>query len=196
VKNCVKKKRATLKKELFLKVVLFSALILAVFGSLSAYFLYVSEVEKVNTLLKERNIALKNFIEARFLKLRNLVEFLSEIDEIRNSLQGNVKEREKHSTCTAVFRKSTLTYNTFIQGMWTEPCSSMTTHHRKVTTQEYVPGIWQLLNPTRKFPVAFPTWKQKAESGWSQSAKPSLTTAAKLTGCSLWKPLWSQSLKC
>jgi diguanylate cyclase (GGDEF)-like protein len=91
----VKKKQTTLKKELFLKVALFSALILAVFGSLFAYLLYSSEVERVNTLLEERNVALKNFIEARFLKLRNLVEFLSEVDEIRNAPNATPKEREK-----------------------------------------------------------------------------------------------------
>jgi len=90
----VKKKRATLKKELFLKVVLFSGLILAVFGALFAYFFYSSEVKKVSILLEERNVALKNFIEARFLKLRNLIEFLSEVDEVRNAPQGNL-EREK-----------------------------------------------------------------------------------------------------
>ena len=46
-------------------------------------------------MLEQRNAALKYFVEARFLKIRNMVEFLSEIHEIRNAPTIGTTERER-----------------------------------------------------------------------------------------------------
>ncbi|MGC8777470.1 MAG: hypothetical protein ACP5Q4_02175 [Candidatus Caldatribacteriaceae bacterium] len=88
-------KERSLKKELFLKVILFSGLILAVFGLLFAYFSYFYEAQRIDALLKQRNTALKHFLEARFLKIRNTVQFLSDIDEVRNAPKLDAEGRQR-----------------------------------------------------------------------------------------------------
>lgn len=88
-------KERNLKEELFAKVILFSSLVIATFGLLLAYFSYLYETQRTSTLLEQRNAALKHFLEARFLKIRNIVEFLSSVYEVRNAPRLDAEGRAK-----------------------------------------------------------------------------------------------------
>ncbi|MGQ9623167.1 MAG: hypothetical protein ACUVTO_07010 [Candidatus Caldatribacteriaceae bacterium] len=89
-----KRKEATVKKELLRSIFILSSMIILAFGSLASYTLYLYEASRVSLLLKEENAAAKSFLEARFIKMLNMVEFLSDLEEMRNAPSLDARAHE------------------------------------------------------------------------------------------------------
>ena len=77
--------RGSLKKEIIRNSVLLAFITLISFGLLTGFLLYKNGMSFTNKVLKTKNISINYYVEGYFLKLRNFVEFLSNIKEIRNA---------------------------------------------------------------------------------------------------------------
>ncbi len=77
--------RGSLKKEIIRNSFLLAFITLISFGLLTGFLLYKNGMSFANKVLKTKNISINYYVEGYFLKLRNFVEFLSNIKEIRNA---------------------------------------------------------------------------------------------------------------
>ncbi len=85
--------RVTIRKRLFRSIMMLSFAILITTSFFLSLVLYYSDMSNINQIFKEKNIAIKYFIEGYFTKIRNNVEFLSKIDEVKNMPYFGLKER-------------------------------------------------------------------------------------------------------
>ncbi len=77
--------RGSLKKEIIRNSFLLASLTLIAFSLLTGFLLYRNGMSFANKVLKTKNISINYYVEGYFLKLRNFVEFLSNIKEIKNA---------------------------------------------------------------------------------------------------------------
>jgi hypothetical protein len=120
------------------------------------------------------------------------VEFLSQVDEVRNAPEVSLKDREKALILYRRFQEIDPDTNCIYPGY----ADGTLLINDYLPPGGYDPRIrpWYLATskPIHKPPVVFLMPKQKAESGWFPSAKPSSMTAVKSAEWFLWKPFWKR----
>ncbi len=77
--------KGSLKKEIIRNSVLFAFITLISFGLLTGFLLYKNGMLFANKVLKTKNTSINYYVEGYFLKLRNFVEFLSNLKVIKNA---------------------------------------------------------------------------------------------------------------
>ena len=77
--------KGSLKKEIIRTSILLAVIALVSFSSITGFLLYKNGMSFINKILKTKNMSINYYVEGYFLKLRNFVEFLSNIREIKNA---------------------------------------------------------------------------------------------------------------
>ncbi len=76
--------KTTIRKRLFRSTMALSFAILITTSLLLSMVIYYSDISNINQIFKEKNIAIKYFTKGYFRKIFNNVEFLSQIEMVKN----------------------------------------------------------------------------------------------------------------
>ncbi|MFK5882554.1 MAG: diguanylate cyclase [Sulfurospirillum sp.] len=87
--------KITIRKRLFRGIMVLSFAILIVTSFLLSLVLYHSGMSNINQTFKEKNIAIKYYVDGYFSKICNTVEFLSQMKEVQNIPYLGEKEHKK-----------------------------------------------------------------------------------------------------
>ncbi len=108
--------KITIKNRLFKSIIALSFAILITTSFFLSIVLYNSDISNINRIFKEKNIAIKYFIDGYFIKIQNSVEFLSHIDKVRNIQKLGRDEREDVLKLYKSFQKADSDINYIYSG--------------------------------------------------------------------------------
>lgn len=95
VSSLIFNKRMTIKREVFYFGLVFTCLILAVFGVLFSINVFTHGIDNVKNFLRETNQNISIYTEGYFTEMTNTIEALSQNRDIRDAMIGDDTTRER-----------------------------------------------------------------------------------------------------
>ena len=90
-----KTRKSSIRQEVFKSSMIFSSIILILFGLFLSSILYRSGISKANEIIKQRNYAVNFFINGYFSEINNTIEILADNKEIQNAPWLDLSARQR-----------------------------------------------------------------------------------------------------
>jgi len=87
--------KKTVKRQIFIRSITLSIVLLLVLGGFFTKSLYKSELSKAKGQIKQRNLAINLFVEAYFSEIKNTVKVIADNKDVQNAPILNTRSQEK-----------------------------------------------------------------------------------------------------
>lgn len=107
--------KRSIRKEIFNSSIIFSSIILLIFGLFLSNILYRSGMSKARDIIKQRNYAVSFFIDGYFSEINNTIEILADNEEVQNApyldISAKQRVRDLYESFTKINKNITFIYS-------------------------------------------------------------------------------------